>query len=142
MSNVFHFLVRLSLFLYALRFLGSNLQSLPLYHFDTQSLTYDLLNSASKIPNIQIASIAFKLYCDKRFLVCVFTMFMLLKTFPDLRLKTVHINKFQRSTIYPSSLVCFCLGLRSFPTNHWISGWQRKTQYSENHPKRLPTIFR
>ena len=110
------FLVMLFLF-YALCFLWPNLQSLSLYHFDTQSLMYDLLNSASEIPNIWIASIAFKLFCDKRFLVSVFTMFMCWKTFPDLRLKTVHINKFQWSKICPSSLVCLYLGLRSFPTS-------------------------
>ena len=79
MSNVFFFLVMLSLFLYALRFLWPNLRSLALYYFDTQSLTYDLLNSASEIPNFRIASIAYKLFCDKRFLVSIFTMFMWLK---------------------------------------------------------------
>ena len=126
MSNVFLFLVMLSLFLYALRFLWPNLQSLSLYHFHTQSLTYDLLNSASEIPNIRRASIAFKLFCNKWFLVSVFTMFMWLKNFSRLVFETVHINKFQRSKKYPSSLVCFYLGLRSSPQVDWISGWQRK----------------
>ena len=40
---------------------------------------YDLLNSTSEIPNIRIASIAFKLFCNKRFLISFFAMFMWLK---------------------------------------------------------------
>ena len=83
----FFFLITLSLFLYALRFLWPNLRSLSLYHFDTQSLTYDLLNSASGIPNIRITSIVFKIFYDKRFLVSVFTMFMWLKNLSRLVFK-------------------------------------------------------
>ena len=79
----FFFLVTFSLFLYTFCFLWPNLWSLSWYHFDTQSLMYDLLNSATEIPNIRIASISFKFFATNNFLFPFSQFSCGWKTIPD-----------------------------------------------------------
>ena len=73
------------------------------------------LNSASEITNIWIASIAFKLFCDKRFLVFVFTMFMWLKNHSRLAFENSAHEQITIIKDIPFQLALFLLRIKIFP---------------------------